>query len=117
MQAEKPDIMLGVICGSLHIAEKTINAAFQEFQNSLERGQIQASNTLTNVVDIELINDGHKYKVQATKSGPNTYFLVMNGSFKEIELHRLSDGGKQTFSSKIIVLRMKNFWSKQSDIS
>lgn len=85
--------MLGVICGSLHIAEKSINTAFQEFQNSLERGQIQASNTLTNVVDVELINDGHKYKVQATKSGPNTYFLVMNGSFKEIELHRLSDGG------------------------
>lgn len=35
----------------------------------------------------------YKYKVQATKSGPNTYFLVMNGSFKEIEVHRLSDGG------------------------
>lgn len=58
MQSEKPDIMLGVICGSLHIADKTINTAFQEFQNSLERGQIQGSNTLTNVVDVELINDG-----------------------------------------------------------
>lgn len=31
--------------------------------------------------------------MQATKSGPNTYFLQMNGSFKEIEVHRLSDGG------------------------
>lgn len=36
----------------------------------------------------------NKYKVQATKSGPNTYFLQMNGSFKEIEVHRLSDGGE-----------------------
>lgn len=44
-------------------------------------------------MDVELINDGYKYKVQATKSGQNTYFLVMNGSFKEIEVHRLSDGG------------------------
>lgn len=50
--------MLGVICGALHIAEKTINNAFQEFQSSLERGQIQGSNTLTNVIDVELINDG-----------------------------------------------------------
>ncbi|XP_049825243.1 acetyl-CoA carboxylase isoform X3 [Aethina tumida] len=93
VQSEKPDVMLGVICGSLHIADKSIGTAFQEFQNSLERGQIQGSNTLTNVLDVELIHDGNKYKVQATKSGPNTYFLQMNGSFKEIELHRLSDGG------------------------
>ncbi|KAG5900051.1 hypothetical protein JTB14_016026 [Gonioctena quinquepunctata] len=93
MQSEKPNIMLGVICGALHIADKTITTAFQEFQNSLERGQIQGSNTLTNVVDVELINEGNKYKVQATKSGANTYFLQMNGSFKEIELHRLNDGG------------------------
>ena len=85
--------MLGVICGSLHISDKIINGAFQEFQISLEKGQIQGSNTLKTVVDIELINDGYKYKVQATKSGLNSYFVVMNGSFKEIELHRLSDGG------------------------
>lgn len=42
---------------------------------------------------VELINDGYKYKVQATKSGPTNYFLVMNGSYKEIEVHSLSDGG------------------------
>ncbi|KAL3270902.1 hypothetical protein HHI36_021411 [Cryptolaemus montrouzieri] len=93
MPAEKPDIMLGVICGSLHIADKTISSSFDDFQVSLERGQIQGSNTLTNVVDVELIHEGNKYKVQATKSGPNTYFLLMNGSFKEIEVHRLNDGG------------------------
>lgn len=50
--------MLGVICGALHIADKAITQNFQEFQNSLERGQIQGSSTLSNVVDIELINDG-----------------------------------------------------------
>nr|XP_008194740.1 PREDICTED: acetyl-CoA carboxylase isoform X1 [Tribolium castaneum] len=93
VESEKPNVMLGVICGSLHIADKTISTAFQEFQNSLERGQIQGSNTLTNVVDVELIHGGNKYKVQATKSGPNTYFLMMNGTFKEIEVHRLTDGG------------------------
>nr|CAH7761590.1 unnamed protein product [Callosobruchus chinensis] len=93
MQSEKPNVMLGVICGSLHIADKSITTAFDDFQTSLERGQIQGSNTLTNVVDVELINDGNKYKVQATKSGPNSYFLQMNGSFKEMEVHRLTDGG------------------------
>lgn len=50
--------MLGVICGALHIADKSIGECFTEFQSSLERGQIQASNTLTNVVDVELINEG-----------------------------------------------------------
>ncbi|CAG2062484.1 unnamed protein product, partial [Timema podura] len=57
------------------------------------RGQIQGCNALVNFVNVELINDGYKYNVHATKSGPNTYFLVMNGSFKELEVHRMSDGG------------------------
>nr|XP_018903562.1 PREDICTED: acetyl-CoA carboxylase isoform X3 [Bemisia tabaci] len=93
VQSEKPDILLGVMCGALHIADRRVTDAFQNFQTSLERGQIQGSNTLDHNVQVELINDGLKYKVHATKSGPNSYFLVMNGSFKEIELHRLSDGG------------------------
>ncbi|XP_072389220.1 acetyl-CoA carboxylase isoform X2 [Diabrotica undecimpunctata] len=93
MQSEKPDIMLGVMCGALHIADIAISNTFQDFQTSLEKGQIQGCNTLTNVLDIELINDGNKYKVQATKSGANSYFLQMNGSFKEIEIHRLNDSG------------------------
>ena len=63
------------MCGSLHIADRTIETACQEFNSSLEKGQIQASNTLTNVIDVELINNGNKYKVQATKSGSNAYFL------------------------------------------
>ncbi|XP_073990348.1 acetyl-CoA carboxylase isoform X5 [Rhodnius prolixus] len=92
VQSEKPDILLGVICGALHIADRKVLDAFQSFQNSLERGQIQGSNTLDHIVNIELIHEGYKYKVQATKSGPNSYFLVMNGSFKEIEVHKLSDG-------------------------
>ncbi|XP_058809434.1 acetyl-CoA carboxylase isoform X4 [Phymastichus coffea] len=93
VRSDKPDVMLAVICGSLHIADRSITAAFSGFQTALEKGQIQASNDLNNSVDIELINDGFKYRVQATKSGPNSYFLVMNGSYKEVEIHRLSDGG------------------------
>lgn len=93
VQSEKPDIFLGVISGALHIADRKITEVFRNFQTSLEKGQIQAANTLTNVIDVELISDGIRYKVQVCKSGPNTYFLVMNDSFKEVEVHRLSDGG------------------------
>lgn len=93
VQSEKPDIMLGVMCGSILIADNKITAQFQEFKSGLEKGQIQGCSTLSNVVDVELINAGHKYRVTATKSGPTTYFLVMNGSFQEIEVHQLSDGG------------------------
>ena len=37
VQAEKPNTMLGVICGALHIADQKIQQAFQDFQSSLER--------------------------------------------------------------------------------
>lgn len=93
VRSDKPDVLLAVTCGALHIADRAIQSAFTGFQTALEKGQIQASNDLNNVIDVELINDGFKYKVQAAKSGPNSYFLVMNGSYKEVEVHRLSDGG------------------------
>ena len=37
VQAEKPDTMLGVICGALHAAVKTINNSFTHFKNTLDR--------------------------------------------------------------------------------
>lgn len=93
VRSDKPDVLLAVTCGALHIADRTITAAFSGFQTALEKGQIQASNDLDNVIEVELINDEYKYKVQTAKSGPNSYFLVMNGSYKEVEVHQLSDGG------------------------
>nr|QLI61955.1 acetyl-CoA carboxylase 2 [Streltzoviella insularis] len=93
VQSEKPDVMLGVICGSILIADSIFTANFQEFKSGLEKGQIQGSGQLTNYVEVELIHSGVKYKVQATRSGPTSYFLAMNGSFKELEVHKLTDGG------------------------
>lgn len=63
-------------------------------------GQVLSANTLDHHVSVELIHDGFKYKTQVTKSGLNSYFLIMNGSFKEIEVHRLSDGGKLDYFFK-----------------
>lgn len=37
VQAEKPDLLLGVVCGALHIADQAILSGFQEFQTSLEK--------------------------------------------------------------------------------
>lgn len=36
-QAEKPDTTLAVICGSLHVADRTILNNFHNFQTSLEK--------------------------------------------------------------------------------
>lgn len=92
-QSDKPNILLSVVAGALHIADRKISDAFLNFQKSLEKGQIQAANTLTNLAEVELISDGVRYSVQVCKTGPKTYFLVLNDSFKEVEVHKLSDGG------------------------
>lgn len=60
---------------------------------SFFRGQIQAANALTNLIPVELIADGYRYKVQVCKSGTSTFFLIMNDSYQVVEVHRLSDGG------------------------
>ena len=91
-KSEKPDTLLAIICGALHVADQTILNSFQHFQSSLERGQVLPAYTLSNCIEVELIYEGTKYKVQTTKSGPNNYFLSLNGSYKELEMHRLADG-------------------------
>ena len=93
VQAEKPPTMLGVICGVLHIGDQTINSSFQDFQASLEKGQILPTHSLNNKVNVEFIYDGIKYCLQVVKTGVSTYFLNTNNSYIDLEAHRLSDGG------------------------
>lgn len=64
VQAEKPNTILGVICGALHIADNKIQTAFQDFQTSLNRGQILPANLLKNNVDVEFIYDNYKYSLE-----------------------------------------------------
>lgn len=91
-QADKPDLILSLICGALNIANQTIQANFQSFKTSLERGQTQPASLLSNTVDVDLIYGGCKYKVIATKTSPSHYWLELNGSQKEVEVHQMSDG-------------------------
>lgn len=93
IQTEKPDLMLSLICTSLHVADRKIAAQFLNYQNSLERGQILPLSTLSTTVDVDLVSDKYQYKLQVTKCGPNHYIVIMNGSSVEVEVHRLIDGG------------------------
>ncbi|XP_074869913.1 acetyl-CoA carboxylase 1 [Carettochelys insculpta] len=93
VQAEKPDTMLGVVCGALHVADVSLRNSVSNFLHSLERGQVLPAHTLLNTVDVELIYDGRKYVLKVTRQSPNSYVVVMNNSYVEVEVHRLSDGG------------------------
>lgn len=93
VQTERPDAILSVICGAVQVAEAGISKRYVNFKSALERGQILTTDSLVNTEDVELINDGIKYCLKVWKSGANTFFLVMNNSWTEVEAHRMSDGG------------------------
>ncbi|CAH8552725.1 unnamed protein product [Schistosoma turkestanicum] len=63
-QVEKPDILLGVICTALHIADNCLKQLFLNYELHLERGQFLPSKTLTNSVDVTLVSDSTKFIVK-----------------------------------------------------
>ncbi|XP_058230845.1 acetyl-CoA carboxylase isoform X5 [Hemibagrus wyckioides] len=93
VQAERPDTMLGVVCGALHVADASFRKSMSDFLHSLERGQVLPAASLVNTVEVELIYEGIKYCLKVARQSPTTYVIIMNGSDIEIDVHRLSDGG------------------------
>uniref|UniRef100_A0AAX7SUC5 acetyl-CoA carboxylase n=1 Tax=Astatotilapia calliptera TaxID=8154 RepID=A0AAX7SUC5_ASTCA len=93
MQAERPDTMLGIVSGALHVADVNLRNSVSNFLHSLERGQVLPPHTLLNTVDVELIYEGTKYVLTVTRQSPNSYVVIMNNSSAEVDVHRLSDGG------------------------
>ncbi|XP_018116412.1 acetyl-CoA carboxylase 2 isoform X2 [Xenopus laevis] len=93
VQAEKPDTMLGVVCGALNVADALFQICMNEFLHCLERGQVLPAATLLNIVDVELISERVKYKLKVARQSLTTYVIIMNNSHIEIDVHRLSDGG------------------------
>ncbi|KAM4886700.1 acetyl-CoA carboxylase 1 [Sylvia borin] len=93
VQAERPDTLLGVVCGALHVADVSLRNSVSNFLHSLERGQVLPAHTLLNTVDVELIYEGKKYVLKVTRQSPNSYVVIMNSSCVEVDVHRLSDGG------------------------
>nr|XP_035941869.1 LOW QUALITY PROTEIN: acetyl-CoA carboxylase 2 [Halichoerus grypus] len=93
VQAEKPDIMLGVVCGALNVADAMFRTCMTDFLHSLERGQVLPAASLLNIVDVELIYGGVKYILKVARQSLTMFILIMNDCHIEIDAHRLSDGG------------------------
>ncbi|XP_077417253.1 acetyl-CoA carboxylase 2 isoform X3 [Vanacampus margaritifer] len=93
VQAERPDTMLGIVCGALHVADASFRKSMSDFLHSLERGQVLPAASLLNSVSVELIYEGVKFCLKVARQSPTTYVIIMNGSNIEIDVHRLSDGG------------------------
>ncbi|XP_042276457.1 acetyl-CoA carboxylase isoform X2 [Thunnus maccoyii] len=93
VQAERPDTMLGIVCGALHVADAGFRKSMSDFLHSLERGQVLPAASLLNSVSVDLIYEGVKFCLKVARQSPTTYVIMMNGSHIEIDVHRLSDGG------------------------
>uniref|UniRef100_A0A8C2VCF5 acetyl-CoA carboxylase n=1 Tax=Chinchilla lanigera TaxID=34839 RepID=A0A8C2VCF5_CHILA len=93
VQAEKPDIMLGVVCGALNVADVMFRTCMTDFLHSLERGQVLPADSLLNIVDVELIYGGVKYILKVARQSLTMFVLIMNDSYIEIDAHQLNDGG------------------------
>ncbi|KAK2522859.1 Acacb [Columba guinea] len=93
VQAEKPDTMLGVVCGALNVADAAFRTCMTDFLHSLERGQVLPAASLLNIVDVELIYEGVKYILQVARQSLTMYVIIMNHTHIEIDVHRLNDGG------------------------
>ncbi|XP_051952491.1 acetyl-CoA carboxylase-like isoform X1 [Xyrauchen texanus] len=93
VQAERPDTILGVVCGALHVADASFRESMSDFLHSLERGQVLPAASLVNTVNADLIYEGVKYCLKVARQSPTTYVIIMNGSDIEVDVHRLSDGG------------------------
>ncbi|XP_059192405.1 acetyl-CoA carboxylase isoform X2 [Centropristis striata] len=93
VQAERPDTMLGIVCGALHVADASFRKSMSDYLHSLERGQVLPAASLLNSVSLDLIYEGVKFCLKVARQSPTTYVIMMNGSNIEIDVHRLSDGG------------------------
>ncbi|CAF2044519.1 unnamed protein product [Rotaria magnacalcarata] len=93
-KSEKPNTMISLVCGAIHVADERFRTNFQNFQSSLERGQILPMHSLSVSTHVELVCDSIKYKLQVTKCGPNCFFVVMNESYVEVEANRSPSAGK-----------------------
>ncbi|XP_029017802.1 acetyl-CoA carboxylase isoform X4 [Betta splendens] len=93
VQAERPETMLGIVCGALHVADASFRKSMSDYLHCLERGQVLPAASLLNSVSVDLIYEGVKFCLKVARQSPTTYVIMMNGSDIEIDVHRLSDGG------------------------
>ena len=93
IQTEKPEPLLVAVIGAVVRGYRTIQKQVSEYVDCLERGQTPSSDLLSMGTNVELIYDNVKYEMTTTLSGPNTITVAINGSYIQIDLRVLSDGG------------------------
>ncbi|KAI9679638.1 MAG: acetyl-coenzyme-A carboxylase [Trizodia sp. TS-e1964] len=93
LTAERPDIMLAVVCGAVTKAHIANEACIAEYKSSLEKGQVPSKDILKTVFPIDFIYEGNRYKFTATRSSLDSYHLFINGSKCAVGIRALSDGG------------------------
>lgn len=81
----------------------TCGAALQGYQHLLQRddefvkmlrvGQVPPKDTLTPTMDVDLIFENVKYKTKVTQSGPQEVIVQCNGSYQQVAVRKLADGG------------------------
>ncbi|KAG0315088.1 acetyl-coenzyme-A carboxylase [Dissophora globulifera] len=93
LTAERPETMLAVVCGAVNKAHAISEDCIKEYKKSLEKGQVPSKDVLRSVNQLDFIYDGVRYNFTATRSGPNSYTLYLNGSMISISVRPLTDGG------------------------
>ncbi|CAK4078457.1 unnamed protein product [Aphanomyces euteiches] len=89
----RPDTLMVVLVGAMCLAYQASNSRKEKYVAQLERGQIPGSELLVQEDDLELIYEGVKYKIRATRSGDITFTLYCNDSYVQANIRTLSDGG------------------------
>ncbi|KAF9581259.1 acetyl-coenzyme-A carboxylase, partial [Lunasporangiospora selenospora] len=93
LTAERPETMLAVMCGAVNKAHSISENYLKEYKRSLEKGQVPSKDVLRSVNQLDFIYEGIRYNFTATRSGPNSYTLYLNGSVTSISVRPLTDGG------------------------
>ncbi|XP_009995147.1 PREDICTED: acetyl-CoA carboxylase 2 [Chaetura pelagica] len=93
VQAEKPDTMLGVVCGALNVADAAFRTCMTDFLHSLERLIKKLLFLLLNSVELHAKTPYSQQKQQVARQSLTTYVIIMNCTHLEIDVHRLNDGG------------------------
>mmetsp|Transcript_9843 Transcript_9843/g.16193 ORF Transcript_9843/g.16193 Transcript_9843/m.16193 type:complete len:2349 (-) Transcript_9843:1208-8254(-) len=91
--ADKPDVLLAVMCGALQRAWSASKACINEFQACLERGQAPPKHASLISFAVDLIYEDLKYSFLVSRCCPQTFKIVLNNSSVLTEVRPLSDGG------------------------
>ncbi|KAI9011227.1 acetyl-CoA carboxylase [Gaertneriomyces semiglobifer] len=93
VEIEKPDSILTAICGAVVKAHAFFEGNIEEYHRALEKGQTPARPLLDTTTKIDFIYNDVQYKITASLTGPELFYLQVNGSGVEVVAKKLADGG------------------------